>query len=637
VTGISWRPRNIPVEPGVYRFSDARGQVIYVGKAKSLRSRLNSYFADPATLLPRTATMVSTARDVEWTVVRNELEALQLEYTWIKQFEPRFNIKYRDDKSYPWLAITWDDEYPRVFVGRGAKRKGTRYFGPFSLAWAVRETVDTLLTAFPMRSCSNGVFRGAQASGRPCLLGHIQKCCAPCVARVTADEHREIVSDFMAFWSGRGHDLERQLQGEMAAAAAAMEYELAATKRDQLRALRAATEKNAVVLPDGTDADLIAFAIDPLELAVQVFQVRDGRIRAERGKIADRTDDSDEPELLLQFLMAYYADASAEELPREILVDVVPADSTVVAGWLAGQRGANVTIRVPRRGAKRDLLDTVGRNALETLAQHKTKRASDLTTRSRALDELQEALGLPEAPLRIECYDISHLQGTETVASMVVFTDGLAQKSEYRRFIVRSTDGNDDVGAMHEVITRRLRRLLDDRQALRETTEKQRFRYEPSLLVVDGGAPQVAAAERARAELGVEGIAIVGLAKRLEEVWVPGEEYPVILPRTSEGLYLLQRVRDEAHRFAIAHHRNRRSRTMLDSLLDDVPGLGDVRRKALLQQFGSIKKLRQAGLDDLSAVPGIGRVTAAAIKATLEGTQPGEGINLTTGEVVETS
>ncbi len=632
---VSWRPRSIPVDPGVYRFLDAQGRAIYVGKAKSLRSRLNSYFAAPELLPARTATMVSTARAVEWTVVRNELEALQLEYTWIKQFEPRFNIKYRDDKSYPWLAITWDQEFPRVYVGRGAKRKGTRYFGPFSLAWAVRETVNTLLGAFPMRSCSDGVFRNAVAANRPCLLGHIGKCVAPCVGRVTPDEHREIVADFAAFWTGRGRELERKLTDDMQRASEATEYELAASKRDQIRALRAATERNAIVLTDGTDADVIAMVLDPLEVGVQVFHVRDGRVRAEIGHVADRTDDSDIAEMLPQFLLGLYVDTEPADMPKEILVQTEPDDADVLESLLSELRGAKVAIRVPRRGPKRDLLDTVTRNANETLVQHKAKRASDLTTRSVALDELAEALGLEEAPLRIECFDISHLQGTETVASMVVFEDGLPQKSEYRRFLIRSTDGNDDVGAMYEVITRRLRRLLDDREALRTATETHRFRYEPSLLVVDGGPAQVAAAERARAELGVDTLQVVGLAKRLEEVWVPHDEYPVILPRTSEGLYLLQRVRDEAHRFAITHHRSRRSHAMVESVLDDVPGLGEVRRKALLARFGSLRALKKADEEEIASVPGIGKVTAAAIKQTLAKDAPGEAVNVATGEVLD--
>lgn len=631
-----WRPApaSIPAEPGVYRFSDARGQVIYVGKAKSLRSRLGSYFADPRTLLPRTAGMVRTARHVEWTVVRTELEALQLEYTWIKQFEPRFNIKYRDDKSYPWLAITWDDEYPRVFVGRGAKRKGTRYFGPFGQAWAVRATVDTLLSAFPMRSCSNGVFRSATASGRPCLLGHIGKCVAPCVGRVTVEEHREIVTDFAEFWAGSPKRLVSRLETEMYRASQNLEFELAGVKRDQLRAVLAATEQAAVVLPDGTDADLVAVALDPLELAVQIFQVRGGRVRAERGWVADRTSDAELPELLEQFLVGYYAETDSESMPAEVLVPELPPAAAVLAQLLTEHRGSRVTLKVPRRGVKADLLATVARNAAETLTQHKTKRASDLSTRSRALEELQEALGLDQPPLRIECFDVSHLQGTEAVASMVVFEDALPVKAEYRRFVIRGS-GQSDVEGMHEVVTRRLKRLVADRQTPVGEVAVQRFRYEPSLVVVDGGAPQVAAAEAARAELGVEGITIVGLAKRLEEVWVVGDEYPVILPRSSEGLYLLQRVRDEAHRFAITHHRGRRSRSMVESVLDDVPGLGEVRRKALLKAFGSMKKLRAAEVSDLAAVPGIGPVTAAAIKDVLAGATPTEGVNLATGEIVD--
>lgn len=633
-SSAEWRPRPaaIPAEPGVYRFSDARGLVIYVGKAKSLRSRLSSYFADPLTLLPRTATMVRAARHVEWTVVRNELEALQLEYTWIKQFEPRFNIKYRDDKSYPWLAITMDDEIPRVYVGRGAKRKGTRYFGPFGQAWAVRSTVDTLLSAFPMRSCSNGVFRSAAASGRPCLLGHIGKCVAPCVGRVTAAEHRQIVADFAEFWAGSPKRLIDRLEAEMEMASSNLAFELAGVKRDQLRAVRAATEQTAVVLPDGTDSDVIAVALDPLELAVHIFQVRGGRVRGERGWVADRTFDAELPELLEQFLVSYYAETDAETMPSEVLVPELPATAAVLAQLLTEHRGARVTIRVPKRGPKATLLETVARNAAETLTQHKTRRAGDLSTRSRALEELQEALGLGQPPLRIECFDVSHLQGTETVASMVVFEDAVPVKGDYRRFIIRGA-GNNDVQAMREVVTRRLRRLLADRAT--PAGAKQRFRYEPSLLVVDGGAPQVAAAEAARSELGVDDITIVGLAKRLEEVWVVGEEYPVILPRASEGLYLLQRVRDEAHRFAITHHRSRRSRSMVESVLDEVPGLGEVRRKALLQAFPSMKKLRAAQVGDLAAVPGIGPVTAAAISQVLQGAPPTEGINVATGEIIE--
>lgn len=619
----------------MYRFIDANGQVIYVGKAKNLRSRLNSYFGDPATLFFRTARMVRTASRVEWTVVQNELEALQLEYTWIKQYDPRFNVKYRDDKSYPWLAITWSEEFPRVFVGRGAKKKGTKYFGPFGQAWAIRETVDLLLRVFPMRSCSNGTFRSAAASGRPCLLGYIGKCSAPCVGRVSAEQHREIVADFMSFMSGQSGALQRRLEREMADAAAALEYERAAVLRDSLGALQQASERNAIVLPDGTDADVIALAEDPLEVAVQVFHVRGGRVTGERGWVADRATDGDAGELIEGFLLQLYADVDADSLPREVIVPVMPSSGHVLEALLVEQRGRAVTIKVPLRGAKRTLLDTVARNAGETLTQHKTKRASDLTTRNRALEELQNALGLPEAPLRIECYDISHTQGSEVVGSMVVFEDGLPRKSEYRRFIVRTVEGSNDVGAMHEVISRRLRRLMDDRSD--DTVDKSRgFSYAPSLIVVDGGAPQVAAAARALDEAGLTGqIALCGLAKRLEEVWLPGEEYPVILPRTSEGLYLLQRLRDEAHRFAITHHRSRRAASMVESLLDGVPGLGTTRRKALLKHFGSLRKLRAANLDEIAAVPGFGDKTALAVYAAVHELSAGEALNTATGEITD--
>ena len=643
------RPGSIPTDPGVYRFSDRYGQVIYVGKAKNLRQRLNSYFADLGSLHFRTQSMVTSAAKVEWTVVQNELEALQLEYTWIKQYDPRFNVKYRDDKSYPWLAVTWSDEFPRVFVGRGAKRKGWRYFGPYGQAWAIRETVDLLLRVFPMRSCSTGVFNNARATGRPCLLGYIDKCSAPCVGRIDAPAHREIADDFCAFMAGQSTQLVRRLEREMRQASVNLEFEKAATLRDDIIALRQATERNAIVLGDGTDADVIALAEDPLEVSVQIFHVRGGRVRGERGWIADRVDDAGTAELVESFLLQLYADVD-QGVPREVLVPVMPASGEVLAQLLTEQRGSFVSVRVPQRGDKRTLLDTVAKNAAEALAQHKTRRASDLSTRNRALEEIQDALGLPTAPLRIECYDISHTQGNEVVGSMVVFEDGLPRKSEYRRFIIRSVEGSNDVGAMHEVLTRRFRRLLEDRASMSEeasddgspalidptTGAPRRFAYAPALVVVDGGAPQVAAAERALAELGITDVALCGLAKRLEEVWLPGEEYPLILPRTSEGLYLLQRLRDEAHRFAITHHRGRRSHSMVESALDGVPGLGEMRRKALLAHFGSLKKLRAADVAEIAQVPGLGTKTAAAIKQALEATQPQAAINMTTGGVLET-
>lgn len=638
-------PGSIPTGPGVYRFSDAEQRVIYVGKAINLRQRLNSYFADPSALHFRTQTMVRTAAKVEWTLVRNELEALQLEYTWIKQFDPRFNIKYRDDKSYPWVAVTWGEEFPRVFVGRGAKRRSNRYFGPYAQAWAIRETLDSLLRVFPMRSCTNGVFASAKASGRPCLLGYIGKCAAPCVGHIDAEQHRELVASVCEFLAGRTNTLISGLQAEMQRAAQNQDYERAAVLRDRLVALQQASERNAIVLGDGTNADVVALAVDPLEIAIQVFAVRDGRIRGERSWVAERQDDSDSATLLEKFLVQLYAE-DATDIPPQVLVPELPDAVEVLQQLLSEERGSRVKLVVPKRGDKATLMETAGRNAAEALSLHKLRRSSDLSTRGRALAELQEALALPEAPLRIECYDISHTQGSEVVGSMVVFEDGLARKSEYRRFVIRTVEGSNDVAAMHEVLTRRFRRLLAERAEAAaaddgpllidpETGAPRKFAYLPGLVVVDGGAPQVAAAARALAELGMSDVALCGLAKRLEEVWLPEQEYPVILPRASEALYLLQRVRDEAHRFAITHHRSRRSTSMVESVLDQVPGLGEIRRKALLKHFGSLRKLRKASEADLAQVPGIGPATAAALYQVLSEDDPGEAVNLATGEVIQ--
>ncbi|MCB0894019.1 MAG: excinuclease ABC subunit UvrC [Nocardioidaceae bacterium] len=649
---LSYRPApgSIPTQPGVYRFRDPRGRVVYVGKAKNLRARLSSYFQDVGNLHPRTATMVTTAASVEWTVVKTEVEALQLEYSWIKEFDPRFNVKYRDDKSYPWLAVTVGEEFPRVMVGRGAKRKGTRYFGPYSHAWAIRETVDLLLRVFPMRSCSDGVFKRSSQIGRPCLLGYIDKCSAPCVGHVTAEQHRAIVEDFCDFMAGQTSSFVRRIEKEMYAASDALDFEKAARLRDDLGALHKALEKQAVVLGDGTDADVIALAEDPLEVAVQIFYVRGGRIRGQRGWVADRVDEGGAAELVDDFLLQLYAGGDPDSIPREILVPALPPDHTTYEQLLSDLRGSRVSIRVPQRGDKKALQETVAQNAGQALALHKTKRASDLTTRNRALEEIQEALGLDEVPLRIECYDISNLQGTEVVASMVVFEDGLARKSEYRRFVIRGVDGQNDVASMHEVITRRFKRLLDEQATSTqlvtddgpmlvdpETGRPRKFAYAPGLVVVDGGPPQVAAAQRALEELGVVDIPVCGLAKRLEEVWLPAQEDPVILPRSSEGLYLLQRIRDEAHRFAITHHRSRRSKSMVESVLDDVPGLGEVRRKTLLKHFGSLKKLREASVDDIAQVPGIGPRTADAIKGAVAQAsgKTGVSVNTATGEIEE--
>jgi excinuclease ABC subunit C len=663
----TYRPAvgTIPVGPGVYKFRDARGQVIYVGKAKSLRQRLNSYFADLSALHPRTRQMVTTAAGVEWTVVSTEVEALQLEYNWIKEFDPRFNVRYRDDKTYPWLAVTLYEEYPRLQVMRGAKRKGVRYFGPYAHAWAIRETLDLLLRVFPARTCSAGVFKRAGQVGRPCLLGYIGKCSAPCVGTVSVDEHRQIVNDFCDFMAGKTDQLMRRLDRSMREASGALEFERAARLRDDLEALRRAMEKQAVVLGDGTDADVVAFAQDDLEAAVQVFHVRGGRVRGQRGWVIDKVEPVETPGLVENYLAQFYGtedDAEAiSDIPREILVPELPENVEAITEWLSSRRGSRVSIRVPQRGDKRSLLETVARNAAQSFTQHKLKRASDLTARSRALSELQDALGLADPPLRIECFDVSHVQGTNVVASMVVFEDGLPRRSEYRRFAIRGAGGDTDWIA--ESVGRRFARYLDEQVAdgadaglandpdsvppaaaesgpsrINPTTGRPRkFSYPPNLLVVDGGAPQVAAARGALDELGIDDVALVGLAKRLEEVWLPGQSYPVILPRTSEGLYLLQRVRDEAHRFAITFHRQKRSKAMTTSLLDDVPGLGATRKKMLLTHFGSLRRLRAATVDDLVAVPGIGPQTAESIVTALLDAERNvaAGINVTTGEVLD--
>jgi excinuclease ABC subunit C len=627
-------PGSIPESPGVYRYRDEHGRVVYVGKAKNLRSRLNSYFADFASLHPRTQTMLQTAASVEWTVVGTEVEALQLEYSWIKEFDPRFNVRYRDDKSYPYLAVTLNEDFPRVMVMRGAKRRGVRYFGPYSHAWAIRETVDLLLRVFPVRTCSAGVFKRAGQIGRPCLLGYIGKCSAPCTGNVTPEEHRLLAEDFCAFMAGDTSRFIKRLEREMMAAAKIEEYERAARLRDDIKALQAALEKQSVVLGDHTDCDVIAFAEDQLEAAVQVFYVRGGRIRGQRGWVVDKVEDVTTADLVEQFLIQAYGESDA--VPREVLVPEQPPEADAMVELLSEQRGGPVRLRVPQRGDKKTLLETVGRNATEALKQHKTRRASDLTTRSRALQEIQDALELDQAPLRIECYDVSNLQGTNVVASMVVFEDGLARKSEYRRFSIKTIEGQDDVRSIHEVISRRFKRYLEASEKTGEldamgedeghqpidpeTGKPRKFAYPPNLVVIDGGPPQVAAAQRALDELGIDDIAVCGLAKRLEEVWLPSEEDPVILPRTSEGLYLLQRVRDEAHRFAITFHRAKRSKSMTMSELDDVPGLGPARRTALLKHFGSLQRLRQASPEQIAEVPGIGLRTAETILAALLGT-----------------
>ncbi|MEV8550410.1 excinuclease ABC subunit UvrC [Streptomyces glaucescens] len=656
----SYRPEpgQIPDSPGVYKFRDEHRRVIYVGKAKSLRQRLANYFQDLANLHPRTRSMVTTAASVEWTVVSTEVEALQLEYSWIKEFDPRFNVKYRDDKSYPYLAVTMNEQYPRVQVMRGHKKKGVRYFGPYAHAWAIRDTVDLLLRVFPVRTCSAGVFKNAARTDRPCLLGYIGKCSAPCVGRISADDHWDLADEFCDFMTGRTGTYLRRLEKQMTEAAEELEYERAARLRDDIGALKKAMEKNAVVLADATDADLIAVAEDELEAAVQIFHVRGGRVRGQRGWVTDKVEEITTGALVEHALQQLYGEETGDAVPKEVLVPALPDPVEPVQQWLTGRRGSGVSLRVPQRGDKKALMETVQRNAQHALVLHKTKRASDLTTRSRALEEIADALDLDSAPLRIECYDISHLQGEDVVASMVVFEDGLARKSEYRRFQIKSFAGQDDVRSMHEVITRRFRRYLAEKERTGEWAEDgepglaggtdeapapteddgrpKRFAYPPQLVVVDGGRPQVAAARRALDELGIDDIAVCGLAKRLEEVWLPDEEDPVILPRTSEGLYLLQRVRDEAHRFAIAYQRNKRGKRIRSSPLDDVPGLGTTRKQALIKHFGSVKRLRSATIDQICEVPGIGRKTAETIAAALARAVPAApAVNTATGEIMD--
>jgi len=611
-------PGSIPVEPGVYRFRDQHG--------------LTSYFADIASLHPRTRQMVTTAAKVEWTVVNTEVEALQLEYNWIKEFDPQFNVRYRDDKSYPVLAVTLNEEYPRLMVYRGPRRKGVRYFGPYSHAWAIRETLDLLTRVFPARTCSAGVFKRHNQIDRPCLLGYIDKCSAPCIGRVSAEQHRQIVLDFCDFLSGKTDRFARGLEQQMHAASEDLDFERAARLRDDLGALKRALEKQAVVLGDGTDADVVAFADDDLEAAVQVFHVRGGRVRGQRGWIVEKPGDpGDSGE---QFLTQFYgdqaeldgaADESANPVPREVLVPCLPPNAEELTTWLSGLRGSRVNLRVPQRGDKRALAETVQRNAKEALQQHKLKRAGDFTARSAALQNIQEALGLADAPLRIECVDISHVQGTDVVGSLVVFEDGLPRKSDYRHFAIREAAGqgrSDDVASIAEVTRRRFVRHIQDQEdpkILSPEGKSRRFAYPPNLYVVDGGAPQVNAASAVLDELGITDVAVIGLAKRLEEVWVPSEPDPIILPRNSEGLYLLQRVRDEAHRFAINYHRSKRSKRMTASALDAVPGLGEHRRKALVAHFGSLARLKEATVDEITSVPGIGVATATAVLDALRG------------------
>lgn len=625
----TYRPATgtIPTSPGVYRFRDDDGRVIYVGKAKNLRQRLTSYFQDLAVLHERTRRMVTTASSVEWTVVGTEVEALTLEYTWIKEFDPRFNVKFRDDKSYPYLVVTMGEEVPRVHITRRTPRKGDRVFGPYTQVWAIRETLDLMLRVFSIRSCSAGVYRRAERAGRPCLLGFIGKCAAPCVGEISVQEHRKLAEQFCDFMAGNTSTYTRRIEKQMREAAAGMDYEAAAALRDDLIALDKVMEKNSVVLSDATDADLVGMVQDELEASVQVFHVRGGRIRGQRGWIAEILDDSGPADLMERALTTLYAEGTA---PKEVLVTTEPANRDQVQALL----GSRTDVRVPRRGEKKDLLATVTANADEALRLHRLRRTGDLTARTKALEDLGQALDLAEPPLRIECFDISHSQGTNVVGSMVVFEDGLPRKSEYRRFSVSGDAARDDTASMHDVLTRRLKHHLDPPKPESEE-EKRRFAYPPSLILVDGGPPQVAAAQRVMDELGITDIALAGIAKRLEEIWLPGDDYPVILPRTSEALFLVQRLRDEAHRFAISYHRSKRGRAMQTSALDGIPGLGPARRRALLDRFVTVKAIREAEVEQLQEVDGIGPALAAQISSALrsEGAED-VAVDMATGEII---
>jgi excinuclease ABC subunit C len=606
---VDFRPKTgeIPTNPGVYRFIDENGRVLYVGKAKNLRARLSSYFAPLELLQEKTRRMVQTARDVNWTIVKTEFEALQLEFTWIKEFDPPFNVRFKDDKSYPYLAVTLGDEIPRAFITRNKEIKNAKYFGPYTQAWAVRETLDTLLKVYPVRSCTAGTYQRAKRTNRPCLLADIGKCSAPCVSRVSALEHRSITKDFVDFMNHGDEAHLESLKLRMIDASQTQQYELAASLRDDITALEAVLEKSTVVFTDNTDADLFGIADDELTAAVSLFRVRGGRIRGVRAWVVDKELERDTAQLVEYLLQNVYGIDStfASDVPKEVLVPLLPEDSQALSSWLSEIRGSKVDLRVPQRGDKRALAETAATNARHALGLYKLRRTADFTARTEALGEIQRYLNLTAAPLRIECFDVSHLGGTGVVASMVVFEDGLPKKDQYRKFNVEET--TDDTDSIYQVLTRRLKYLVDQGD---EPTN--RFSYRPGLLIVDGGQPQVKAAQRALNDLKISDIHIVGLAKRLEEIWLPNNPFPTILPRGTEALFLLQRVRDEAHRFAITAQRQKRKSSIATELLN-IEGLGEKRVAALLRRFGSAKRLRAASVEEIAEVAGIGRGLAESI------------------------
>ncbi|NQW85949.1 MULTISPECIES: excinuclease ABC subunit UvrC [unclassified Frigoribacterium] len=617
---VSWRPKagEIPTDPGVYRWRDERGRVLYVGKAKNLRARLSNYFAPLPSLHERTRRMVLTARSVEWTVVGSDIEALQLEYTWIKEFDPPFNVKFRDDKTYPFMAVTLADEAPRVMVTRNPRIKGAKYFGPYPKIWAVHDTIDLMIKVFPIRTCSDSSYKKAMQTGKPCFPGQIGRCGGPCSHKVSIDEHRAIVDEFVKFMGSYDKRVIADLQRSMKTAAVEQRFEDAATYRDQVQALEAVLDKSAVVLRDSVDLDLYALAEDELAAAVQLFTVRGGRIRGSRGWVVDKEIDISTGDLVEQVLQGIYT--AGAELPREIVVTETPDDNDALESVLSTLRGrGRVQIHTAQRGEKANLMQTATLNAQQSLMLYKTRRSADFATRSTALADIQEALGMSDAPLRMECYDVSHLSGTNIVASMVVFEDGLPRKDQYRRFnIPRSTD---DTESIYQTLSRRLSRLDDELAPVEEVGEqRKRFAYRPNLLIVDGGQPQVAAARRALDDAGVTDIALCGIAKRLEEIWLPDDDFPVILPRNSDALFLIQRIRDEAHRFAITHQRQRRKRD-ISTQLAEIPGLGPSRVAVLLKHFGSVKRLKDAEAADISAIRGIGPTLAAAVVERLRGAE----------------